>query len=74
MRCARQSANSWAVFIGFGVELKNRVKNSSNSLCLDSIADLDFRVEWIWSRAQSVISWVIWIVPFGDLFTRKKRR
>lgn len=72
--CARQSAKSCAVAIGFGVELKKRVKNSKSSLCLDCRADLDFSVAWISFRAQSVISWVIWILPFGALASLKKRK
>ena len=74
VRCARQSANSWAVLIGFGVELKKRAKNSNNSLCLDCRVDSLFSVEWISFRAQIVSSCVIWILPFGALPTRKKRK
>ena len=74
VRCARQSAKSCAELIGFGVELKKSVKNSSNSLCLDCRADLDFSVEWIWSKVQSVISWAIWTLPFGALLSLKKRK
>lgn len=72
--CARQSANSWAVAIGFGAELKKSVKNSKSSLCLDCRADLDFRVEWISFRAQIFTSWAIWILPLGALAMRKKRK
>lgn len=74
VRCARQSAKSWAVAIGFGVELKKSAKNSSNSLCLDCRVDLDFSVAWISFRAQIFTSFKIWTLPFGALHTRKKRK
>lgn len=74
VRCARQSAKSCAELIGFGAELKKSAKNSKSSLCLDWSVDLLLSVAWISFRVQSVISWVIWILPFGALAMRKKRK